>query len=159
MPTEEIKQHAESSSAPALAASRAGWGRPLAVVAGVVFVISSAFPVVAGFVKDPEAWPKWWGWLDVGLAFVLAALAFTLIGFTQGKLDRQADDAAYRLYRVLTHGILVMCVVYFIAGNQIIWTQCLTGISWRMWLFLYCLPAWFAAFGTTGSDPTLGRPN
>jgi len=47
--------------------------RPFAVATAAAFLISCLFPVVAAFVKDTQAWPKWWGALDVGLAFILAA--------------------------------------------------------------------------------------
>ena len=44
---------------------RSRWDRPLAIATAVVFLISSVFPVVGAFVKDREAWPKWFGALDV----------------------------------------------------------------------------------------------
>jgi len=87
--------------------------------------------------------------LDVGIACVLAILAFAVIAITQGKVNRQAADASYRTYRILTHGILLMILVFFLFGDQIIWINCLTGFAWRTWLLLYCLPAWFTALRTT----------
>ncbi len=35
------------------------WDRPLAITAAVLFVISSAFPAVAGLSKNTAAFPKW----------------------------------------------------------------------------------------------------
>jgi hypothetical protein len=55
------------------------------------------------------------------------------------------EDATYRAYRVLIHGIFVVLVVFFLAGDQITWTNCLTGFGWRAWLLFYALPAWFPA--------------
>jgi hypothetical protein len=127
-------------------------GRPLAVLAAVVFFISSAFPVVAGFSKDTAAFPKWWGWMDVGIAFVLAILAFAVTAFAQGKVNKQAEEASYRAYRFLTHGILALIVVFFLLGDRIVWINCLTGLAWRSWLLLYSLPAWFTALGTGGVE-------
>jgi hypothetical protein len=49
---------------PFTAKPRSRWDRPLAIAAAVVFFISSAFPVVGCFVKDKEAWPKWFGVLS-----------------------------------------------------------------------------------------------
>jgi hypothetical protein len=112
-----------------------------------VFFISSAFPVVGAFVKDKEAWPKWFGVLDVSIASVLAILAIAILALGSGKVDKQAEDASYRAYRVLIHGIFAMMVVSVFFGDQIVWSNCLTGFAWRYWLLLYGLPAWFAVFG------------
>jgi hypothetical protein len=126
-------------------ASRAGWRRQLAMITAVVFCISSTFPAVAAFITDTASWPVWWGRVDVVLAFVLAVLAFTLVGATRDLVDKQAEDSSYRAYRILTHGILAILLVFFMFGDRIIWTKCLTGFAWRAWLLLYCLPAWFTA--------------
>jgi hypothetical protein len=114
-----------------------------------VFCISSAFPVVAGFVTNRETWPKWWGALDVAIAFVLVLLAWAVIGFAQGKVNKPAEDASYRAYRVLIHGILVMLVVFLLFGDRIVWSNCLTGFAWRAWLLFYGLPTWFTVLGVT----------
>jgi hypothetical protein len=125
--------------------------RPLAIATAVVFLVSCTFPVVAAFVKDTQAWPKWWGVLDVILAFVLAALVLVVMAVAQGKVDKLAEDASYRSYRILTHGIFAMLVVFFVSGDRIIWSQCLTGFAWRAWLLLHALPFWFAAARTPPS--------
>ncbi len=129
------------------------WGRPLAIATAVVFFISLAFPVIAGLSTNTSAFPKWCGVLDVGLAFILALLAFIMTALAQGKINKQAEDASYQAYRMLHHGIFVMIVVFFLFGDRIIWINGLPGIAWRAWLLLYCLPAWFALFRTRA------RPN
>ena len=131
------------------ASALALWGRPLAVVSGLLFLISSAFPVAAGLSKNTGAFSKWWGILDVGIAFVLVTLAFAIMSLTQGKVDKQVEDTTYRVYRVLLHGILAMIVVFFLFGNHIAWINCITGFAWRAWLLLYGLPAWFTALRAT----------
>jgi hypothetical protein len=133
------------------------WGRPLAIAAAIVFLISSAFPVVAGLAKNSEAFPSWWGPLDVGVAFFLAVLAFAVMGLAQGHVDRLTEQAAYRAYRVLTHGILAMCVVFLLFSNQITWLNCLPGFAWRAWLLLYGLPAWLAAFAAAPAPGAMAR--
>jgi hypothetical protein len=45
--------------------------------------------------------------------------------------------------RILSHGIFVMLVVFFLAGERITWINCLTGFGLRAWLLLYALPSWF----------------
>ena len=69
-------------------------------------------------------------------------MVFGVMGAARGKISRQADEATYRAYRVLTHGIFVMLVVFFLAGERITWSNCLTGFGWRAWLLLYALPSW-----------------
>ena len=55
------------------------WSRPLAVATAAIFCVSAAFPVVAGLSKNTGAFPTWWGIADVVLAFVLAAMVFTVM--------------------------------------------------------------------------------
>lgn len=117
----------------------------LAIVAAIAFLVSSVFPVIAGLSHDTASFPRWWGILDVGLAFVLAVLALVILGVTQGKVTKSAEDLSYRCYRILTHGIFLMLVVFFLAGDRIVWSNCLTGFAWRAWLLLYTLPAWVTA--------------
>jgi hypothetical protein len=121
------------------------WTRTLAVATAAIFCVSTAFPVVAGLSKDTGAFPKLWGRADVVLAFVLAAMIFAVMVAAHRKVSRQADDATYRADRILTHGIFVMLVVFFLAGDRITWINCLTGFGWRAWLLLYALPSWFTA--------------
>ncbi len=152
MPAEQIYRPTNFSAAPQGTGPQRPWARPLAITGLVLFVVSSAFPVAAGLSKDTAAFPKWWGRLDVGLAFVLVILAFVIMGIAEGKVNQQVIDATYRAYRILIHGILVLLVVFFLAGERITWIYCLTGFAWRAWLLAYCLPAWFTAFRS--STPT-----
>jgi hypothetical protein len=142
MTSEPIDQPTGTNLAHQTSFQLARWGRPLAITTAIVFCISSVFPVVAGFVTNRETWPRWWGVLDVAFAFVLAMLALAAIGLGQGRVNKLAEDASYRVYRVLIHGILVVLVVFFLFGDRIVWSNCLTGFAWRSWLLLYGLPAW-----------------
>jgi hypothetical protein len=149
MATEPINQRAVPDPTSLTTGPRGPWSRSLALATAVVFFISSVFPVVAGLSKNTAAFPKWWGTLDVGIAFFLASLVFAVMALGQGRVNRQAADASYRAYRVLIHGIFVMLVVFFLAGDRVVWPNCLTGFAWRTWLLLYSLPAWFTVFGAT----------
>src|SRR5262245_16764132 len=149
MASEQINRPARGELTRRASTPLALWGRTLAVASAVVFCISSAFPVVAAFVRDTGAWPRWWGVLDVAIAFRLALLAFAVVGVAHGEVSKQAEDASYRAYRVLTYGVLVLLVVFFLFGDQIVWGNCLTGFAWRAWLLLYGLPSWFTAFGAS----------
>jgi hypothetical protein len=151
MASEQINQPAPTDLTRQNSVPLARWGRPLAIATAAVFCISSVFPVVAAFVTDTEAWPRWWGVLDVAIAFVLAILVFAVIGLAQGKVTKRAEDATYRAYRVLIHGIFALLVAFFLFGDRIVWNNCLTGFAWRAWLLFYGLPAWFTLLGTAAS--------
>jgi hypothetical protein len=147
MASEQINQLTNPESGPHSMAPLERWGRPLATATAIVFCVSSAFPAVAAFVRDTDSWPKWWGVLDVAIAFLLAGLAFLVLGITRGNVNERAERASYHAYRLLTHGLLAMGVVYMLFGDHIIIPNCLTGFAWRAWLLLYILPAWFTALG------------
>ena len=127
--------------------ARKSWGRALAIVAAILFFVSSIFPAVAGLSKSKALFPKWWGVLDVTLAFFLAILAFIIMALADGSVSKDAADATYRAYRVLLHGILAILVLFFLFGDRITWSNCLTGFAWRAWLLTYSLPAWFTVLG------------
>ena len=121
-------------------------GRPFALVTAALFAASWVFPIVAGLSKDTASFPRWWGVVDVALAFVLAVLAFTVVGVWDKKVGGKAVDQSYRAYRVLLHGPMALSIVFFALGDRVTWINCLTGFAWRAWLLLYVLPSWFAAF-------------
>jgi hypothetical protein len=93
--------------------------------------------------------PNGGGGLDVAIAFILVILVFILQALARSRVNQQAEQASYRAYRILLHGVLLMLLLFFVAGDRIKWTQCLTGFTWRAWLLFYILPWWFAAFRTS----------
>jgi hypothetical protein len=125
---------------------RIGFKRALAIVTATVFCLSSVFSAVAGFVHDRESWPPWRGVLDVAIAFCHGVLALVVLAAAQGKVTEPAREATYRAYRVLIHGIFAAHVAFVLAGDRIVWGNCLTGFAWRAWLLMYCLPEWFTLF-------------
>ena len=156
MQTVQTNPGAKPSASPRNSRLRTISGRRVAVSTAVLFIISSMFPIVAGLSRNTASFPKWWGPLDVALAFVLAIMAFVILVLAQGRVNRQAAESSYRAYRFLTHGIFAMNVVFLLFGDRIVWTQCLPGFAWRTWLLLYCLPAWFATMRAT---PGLSGPD
>jgi hypothetical protein len=137
-------------SAPSAATT---WSRPLALTTAVVFLFSCAFPAVAGLSKDTGSFPSWWGALDVGVAFFLGILVIALFASAQQHVTTQAEAAAYRVYRFLTHAIFATIIVFLMFPDRIIWINCLPGFAWRTWLLLYSLPVWLIAL-----DPSPGGP-
>jgi hypothetical protein len=67
-------------------------------------------------------------------------------------VNKPAEDVSYRAYRVLIHGIFVMPVVFFLFGDRIVWSNCLTGFAWRAWLLFYGLSAWLTALGAIAGN-------
>lgn len=120
-------------------------GHRLAVATGIVFFISLAFPVVAGLSGKPDSFPRLWGILDVVIALVLVMLAIVIAARFDGAVTEEIKQAAYRTYRVLINTILVVLVVFFLAGDRILWNVFLIGVAWRAWLLFYAFPAWLAA--------------
>ena len=125
----------------------------LAVATAVVFAVSLAFPVTAALSRSPSSFPQWWGPLDVAIAFLLAIMAMALLAITGRVVTQRAQDATYRTYRVLLHGVLGLVVVFFLFDDRIIWRYGLLGLAWRTWLLLYGLPAWYTALETPSPTP------
>jgi len=125
--------------------SKSDWLRPIAFVAAILFLVSWIFPIGAGLAKDTSAFPKSWGTIDVVLAFTLAILAFGIQTQARGKLDPQAADTTYCVYRAVTHAIILVAVLVIAGGDRIRWANCATGFLWRAWLGLYILPWWLVA--------------
>jgi hypothetical protein len=123
--------------------------RSVALATAASFFISLAFPAVAAFVRDKQAWPKWWGALDVTLALILALLVMVVLATARDRVNKEVEQIAYKVYRFLIWGIFLLMAVFVVAGDRIVWTQCLTGFAWRYWLLLYALPSWIAASGIT----------
>lgn len=120
--------------------------RPLCIVTAILFAVSAVFPIAAGLAKDLESLPRWWGAVDVALAFVLVLLAFAVFGIGQASVTPADERQTYRAYRILIHSILVLISIFFLFGDHIAWNRCLTGFAWRSWALLYVLPAWIAAY-------------
>ena len=125
--------------------------RAIALTAAILFVLSWIFPIGAGLVRNPASLPRWWGAVDVALAFVVGIGALVIPGLGHGNLDQQTERTTYRIYRRWLHAILLVGVLAILAGDRIKWANCATGFLWRSWLFLYILPWWLAAADRTGS--------
>ena len=119
--------------------------RAIALTIAILFVLSWVFPVVAGLVSSPISLPRWWGTVDVALAFMVALGAFGVQVLSQGNLNEEVERDAYQIYRVSQHATLFVAVLVMLGGDRIKWGSCATGFLWRTWLFLYILPWWLAA--------------
>jgi uncharacterized membrane protein YhdT len=147
MPTAQANECTSPTQSTRQSNPRAARQRRFAIAVAVVFFVSSVFPVAAGLSHHTESFPKWWGAADVGIAFLLAVLIFIILGLAHGRIDHRAEISGYRAYRILIHIVFVLLVIFVLAGDRVVWPNCLTGLAWRYWLLLYALPAWLAVFG------------
>ena len=120
-------------------------GRELAITTAIAFFVSLIFPIAAAFAQDTAVLPLWWGIADVVFAAILAALAITVVARFDRRKTPEIERTTYAVYRIVFNLILVLLVIFLVAGDRIRWTIFLPGIAWRGWLFLYAYPAWLAA--------------
>lgn len=132
-------------------------GRYLALLTAVAFCISLVFPIAAGLVAEADALPAWWPIADVVFAFILAALAITVAARFDRRKTPEIERTTYRVYRIVVNLILVLLVVFLVAGDRVRWKIFLPGIAWRGWLFLYAFPAWLAALKSTSTGEMNAR--
>jgi len=113
--------------------------RSLGRVCILLFAVSTAFPVVAGF-RNTQTPSRWLGLADVGVAALLLAVVFTVASRVHTKVSNDDRLIAFRVSQALFSAIPVLLVVFFIAGDRIDWQVLIVGLAWRGWLLLYTLP-------------------
>ena len=112
--------------------------RTLILAGGGLFVISTAFPVVASVLRNPA--PRWLGIADVAVAALLVCQGFLIAARGSAKADPGVQDLSLRVLRGGANLFLVLIVVFFLAGHRVKWDILLPGLAWRAWLFVWALP-------------------
>lgn len=113
--------------------------RSLGRLCFLLFAVSTAFPVVAGF-RNTETPSRWLGLADVGVAALLLTVSFTVASRARSKLSDTDRLIAFRVSQTLFSVIPVLLIGFFIAGDRINWQVLIVGLAWRGWLLLYTLP-------------------
>jgi hypothetical protein len=113
--------------------------RWLGRVSILLFAISTAFPVVAGF-RNTDTPSRWLGLADVGVAALLLAVALTVVSRARSRVSNDDRLIAFRLSQALFSVIPVLLIGFFVAGDRIDWQVLSVGLAWRGWLLLYTLP-------------------
>lgn len=113
-------------------------GRTLVWACGGLFVVSTAFPVVASLLRSPA--PAWLGIADVAVAAVLLACGFLIAAKGSVKADSAALGLSLRVLRGGANLLLGLIVLFFLAGEYVKWDILLLGLAWRAWLFVWVLP-------------------
>ena len=121
--------------------------RRRALASCILFGISTAFPIVASiWTREP---PVWVGVVDALLAFALVVVGALIVARWGGAVDGAVLEASAHIYRAGANALLVLLVLFFVAGHGINWNILLPGLAWRAWLFAYVLPAGIVASGYT----------
>lgn len=118
-----------------------------------LFVLSTLFPVVAGVMRNPA--PRWVGIADVVVAFAVFVQAM-VITRRAPKADAHAVAASFRVVRAAANLLLVLIVVFFLAGQRIKWDVLLLGLAWRAWLFVWVLPSALTLWRNEGLQSSPG---
>ena len=113
--------------------------RSLGRVSILLFAVSTAFPVVAGF-QNTETPSRWLGFADVGVAGLLLAVTVTVASRVRSQVTDDDRLIAFRASQALFSVIPVLLIAFFIAGDRIDWQVLIVGLAWRAWLLLYTLP-------------------
>jgi hypothetical protein len=112
-----------------------------------LFALSTAFPVVAGFL-DRRDKPRWLGVADVAIAAVTFGVAALVASRARSLATEGHRARAFRVSQGLLAAIPLLLVAFFTLGERIDWTVLVIGLAWRAWLFLYTLPFLLAALET-----------
>lgn len=81
--------------------------------------------------------------MDVTFAFVLVGWPILAGALTQGRYDDAAERLSYCVALGVAQLLLVLLVIFFVAGDQVKWDVLLPGLAWRAWLLITALPAAF----------------
>ena len=114
--------------------------RTLAVACLALFVLSTAFPVVAGVLNLSRP-PRALGIADVSVAALLFLTAATLAARSRGVVEDRHRLAALRATQVVAGVIPFLLAAYFVMGSRVGWPVLVVGLAWRSWLLFYVLPA------------------
>jgi hypothetical protein len=117
--------------------------RSLARLFAALFAVSTAMPVIGGFI-DADRYP-WLGPTDVALAALWFGTAMMLInrfGERTGPDDRQFG---YRISRMAATAAVLLLPGFLFFHDAIHWDVLVIGLVWRAWLLVTVAPAFHAA--------------
>lgn len=121
--------------------------RALLVGGAGLFAVSSVFPAAASLLPV-ERLPKWVGVVDVVTAIVLVALGMAIVSRKPNDFTVPVVASSFRIYRGLASTLLILLVLFFVAGESVKWSILLPGLAWRGWLLAMALPSWLSLWQT-----------
>jgi hypothetical protein len=69
--------------------------------------------------------------LDVALAGTVMLVMGILTLRSQGRINAQAQQRSYRVYRGALQLPLLLLLIFFLVGDRIKWDILLIGLAWR----------------------------
>jgi hypothetical protein len=127
--------------------------RVLLGASAALFIVSSAFPVVAS-VLPAERMPRWMGIVDVVLAAALVTVGLVVFSRKPSEFAGPVVATGFWAYRALSNTFLVLLALFFVAGEYIQWKILLPGLAWRAWFLVLVLPAWVSVWRTEHRNGT-----
>ena len=109
-----------------------------------LFLLSTAFPVVAGLL-GPGDKPRWLGVTDVLVAAITFVVAAVVASRGRTLAAERHRAQAYRVTQALLIAIPILLAAFLTLRERIDWTVLVIGLAWRAWLFVYTLPFLLAA--------------
>ena len=107
-------------------------GKTLFGVYLLLYTISTLILLIASTAKAPL--PKWGGYVDVGIAVVIAVLGFTIFGLNKMSLQYETN------HRVTLYLLPIILLGMWYFRNLIDFNVLLPGLAWRTFFFLHILP-------------------
>ncbi len=124
----------------------AAWPR-VAPAAGkafiLLFVISTAFPILAALQETPA--PGVLGLVDVAVAALMALLGFTIDALSRPAVTDANRATAWWVLRGVAGTLLLLVIIFFARPGLFRWEVLLVGLAWRAWLLVWVLPAVIAS--------------
>lgn len=121
-------------------AARLRLGPRAAQAFAVLFVVSTAFPIVAALIP-PSTTPSALGLLDVAVAAIVVMLGFTIESVARDRVSDGDRTVAWRVVRIVATVPLLLLIVFFMRADIVRWDVLLVGLAWRTWLLVWVLPA------------------
>ena len=109
-----------------------------------LFVLSTAFPVVAGLMGQSDR-PRWLGITDVLVAAVTFASAALVASRARAIAEDRHRAHAFRFTQGILASIPILLAAFLVLHERVDWTVLVIGLAWRGWLIIYTLPFLLAA--------------
>jgi len=117
--------------------------RSLARLFAALFAVSTAMPVIGGFI-DADRHP-WLGPTDVALAALWFGTAMMLVRRFGARIGPEDRQFGYRISRMAATAALLLLPAFLIFHDAIHWDVLVVGLAWRAWLLVTAAPAFHAA--------------
>jgi uncharacterized membrane protein YtjA (UPF0391 family) len=133
-------------------ANRGDRGRRIVLAGGVLFSLSTLFPITASLLREEQV-GRVMGISDVAVAAAVFGFAFVLWKRNAALARPGIVAASAGLQRAAWNLPLLLLVVFLVAGDRVRWNVLLPGLAWRAWLLANVAP-WAVAEWKAGATDT-----